>query len=101
MVPCRAGAVRCLRAAAAKVREAEALAAMFAVAEGLLTGAAPGGKLRNVQERAAVVDGVGALSAAPGRSQGKVALAGRVVALLCSLYGCASSPMRTTSCPGH
>ena len=85
----RAGAVRCLRAAAGKVREADALSAMFAVAEGLLSG---GGKLRNVQERAAVVGGVGALSAAPGRSQGKVALAGRVVALLCGLYGCAFPP---------
>ena len=71
---------------------------MFAVAEGLLTGSAPGGKLRNVQERAAFVSGVGALSAVPGRSQGKVALAGRVVALLCSLYGCAFPPRANKPC---
>ena len=82
----RLGAVQCLRAAAGKVQDAEALGAMFGVAEAALAGGGPGGKLRSVQERAALVSAIGALSAAPGRSRGKVELAGRAAALLCKLY---------------
>lgn len=82
----RGGAVACVRAMATKVQDAAALASMSAVAEALLNGTAPGGKLRNVQERAAVVASVGAMSAAPGRSQGKVELGHRVAMLLCKVY---------------
>lgn len=86
----RLGAVQCLRAAAGKVREAEALGAMFGAAEAALAGAGAAGKLRGTQERAAVNAAIGALAAgSPGRSAGKVELAARAAALLCRLYRCA------------
>lgn len=82
----RARAAACLRTAASKVRDTEALGAMFAVAEGLLTGSTEG-KLRSVQDREGIVSGLTALAAAPGRSKARVELAGRVASLLCKLCG--------------
>lgn len=70
---------------ATKVKDTEALAAMFAVADALLSGKAEG-KLRSVQDRAGVVSAVGALSAAPGRSRARTELASSVTNLLCKLY---------------
>lgn len=82
----RSAAYACLRTVASKVRETEALAAMFAVADALLSGRAEG-KLRSVQDRVGIVTAVMALSAAPGKSRARVELAGTVATLLCKLYG--------------
>ena len=71
---------------ATKVRETETLAAMFAVADALLSGRAEG-KLRSVQDRAGIVTAVTALSAAPGKSRARIDLAGTVATLLFKLYG--------------
>lgn len=71
---------------ATKVGETEALAAMVAVAEGLLTGTAEG-KLRSAQDRAGIVSAVTALGAAPSKSPARKELSANVTILLCKFYG--------------
>jgi hypothetical protein len=82
----RSAACACLQTFASKVQDTDALAAMYSVGEGLLTGSREG-KVRNVQERAGIVSGVAALASAPGRGRARLELAAKVATLLCRLYG--------------